>query len=369
MNILFLSHTFIGNKYVVGSHHLAKQLAKQGHKVMHIPHPWSLLHELKRGPREAFLSGEIEPNLWQYQIGGWMPSKWHAMGISYSAHSRFLAKKITEHALDLDIENFDVCFVDDPVFQEAVQQIECEKVVYRPTDIYTEMPNGSAYKAVERQLIQQADHIVATSEAIIKFHHIEGGNVSVMTNGFDYEHFINAPSEPSRKDATQQKVCLGYVGSLDARFDAHLLNAAASALPDVEFHIHSPDQQHSLDLSLENVHHLGAIDYQALPEKLANYDALIMPFTFTTNNKGRSPMKFFEYAATNKPMIVPDYFDTVGMPGVFCYQSKEQFIQHIAGLEPNTHFPRDKAQLKQHCWSTKASQLLELSNATQYSRT
>ncbi|MBM7036282.1 GumK N-terminal domain-containing glycosyltransferase [Vibrio ulleungensis] len=362
MNILFLSHTFIGNKYVVGSHHLAKQLAKQGHKVMHIPHPWSQLHQFKRGPREAFLSGEIEPNLWQFQVGGWLPSKWHTMGFSYASHSRTLAKAISQLAEENNIPHFDVCFVDDPVFQKAIQHLDCRKVIYRPTDIYTEMPKGAAYKQVEQKLIEQADHVVATSEAIVKFHQLNDQQASVLNNGFDFNHFANFTLNESDSDSSSI-VKVGYVGSLDARFDTQLINSAAKALPDVEFCIHSPDLQHTLDITLPNLKHKGAVDYEVLPTILSHYDALIMPFTFTTNNKGRSPMKFFEYAATNKPMIVPDYFDDAGMPGVLCYQSPAQFIERIANLTPNTRVERDKAQLKRHCWSTKATQLLELSNA------
>lgn len=74
-------------------------------------------------------------------------------------------------------------------------------------------------------------------------------------------------------------------------------------------------------------------------------------------------MKFFEYAATNKVMLVPDYFDDAGLDGVIRYRSPEEFIKYLAELTPDIHVMRDKSQLKQHCWSTKASQLLKLSNA------
>lgn len=362
MNILFLSHTFIGNQYVVGSHHLARQLARQGHKVMHIPHPWSQLHQIKRGPRKTFISGEVEHNLWQYQVGGWLPSKWHTKALSFGFHSNQLAKTIKSRAAKHDITKFDICFVDDPVFQSAVQQLKCAKVIYRPTDIYTEMPKGAAYKQVEGLLIEQADHIVATSEAIVSFHKLTDQRASVLSNGFDFVHFAHPPAITSLSRTTPLTV--GYVGSLDARFDAELINEAARALPNIEFSIHSPDTEHSLDLSLANLTHQGAVDYNQLPQVLARYDALVMPFTFTTNNKGRSPMKFFEYAATNKVMLVPDFFNDAGMPGILAYSSKTQFIEHLKHLTPNITVERDKAQLKQHCWSTKATQLLELSKAT-----
>ena len=44
LTIVFASHTFMGGTFVVGSHHLARCLANQGHRVLHLSTPVTPFH-------------------------------------------------------------------------------------------------------------------------------------------------------------------------------------------------------------------------------------------------------------------------------------------------------------------------------------
>lgn len=43
-NIVFASHTYMGGTFVVGSHHLARELSQMGHRVLHLSTPITPFH-------------------------------------------------------------------------------------------------------------------------------------------------------------------------------------------------------------------------------------------------------------------------------------------------------------------------------------
>ena len=47
LKIVFASHTLISGTFVVGSHHLARELARMGDRVLHISTPLTLIHLLR----------------------------------------------------------------------------------------------------------------------------------------------------------------------------------------------------------------------------------------------------------------------------------------------------------------------------------
>ncbi|MGR5176234.1 hypothetical protein ACPV4B_08120 [Vibrio parahaemolyticus] len=361
MNILFLSHTYIGCRYVVGSHHLSKALSDLGHCVVHIPHPWSSIHKMVKGERSNFLEGQVSPNRWQFLIGELLPSKWNMVALDFDGHSKRLAKKIIKHCSAIGIDHFDFCFVDDPIFQKTCRYLPIDKLIYRPTDIYPEMPNGRAYKNTDKQLIEKSDIVIATNKQILKYHDVEGRhNTFVLNNGFDMEHFCHTQRRNHGKQKLKSRLSACYVGALDHRFDFNLINSAAKICKEVDFDIYSPGEPSRLDLSLSNIHYLGPLDYQQLPSTLAKYGLLIMPFTFDLSNRGRSPMKLFEYAASNVPILVPDYMDTFGIESVSKYSNLDSFIDAIKRTPTSSNLTRNFETLKPHSWPVKAKKLLDI---------
>src|SRR4029077_5560749 len=47
-NIIFISHSYMGGQFSVGSHHLAREIAAPGHRVLHISSPITPFHFLTR---------------------------------------------------------------------------------------------------------------------------------------------------------------------------------------------------------------------------------------------------------------------------------------------------------------------------------
>src|SRR5207237_1882248 len=48
LNIVFISHSYMGGTFCVGSHHLAREMAALGYRVLHLCSPITPFHFLKR---------------------------------------------------------------------------------------------------------------------------------------------------------------------------------------------------------------------------------------------------------------------------------------------------------------------------------
>ena len=53
LKIIFVSHTYVGGTYVVGSHHLSAQLREMGHDVLHLSTPVSIFHWFNKNLRRT----------------------------------------------------------------------------------------------------------------------------------------------------------------------------------------------------------------------------------------------------------------------------------------------------------------------------
>ncbi len=103
---------------------------------------------------------------------------------------------------------------------------------------------------------------------------------------------------------------MGYIGSLNERIDAALLENVARRRPGWTFVLLGPLQRsYTGQKQLANIHYLGLKPYRALPAYIAYFDICMMPYKLTEATKKISPVKLLEYFAAGKPVIttpIPD---------------------------------------------------------------
>lgn len=355
MNILFLSHTYIGCPYVVGSNHLSREMSKLGHKVAHISHPKTKMHALM-GKGEAFdFDGEVNDKLYQYTPKLLVPAK-KLMLMGFDMLLTFmLATKIKKKLKQLSMESIDICYIDDPIFALVVDHLNIKTLVYRPTDIYQKMDNGEVYARYEQQIVNKAEKVVGTNKNIIKYLNVDNqANFFYIDNGYDRAHFTQAQSQPIMPS---EYIEIVYVGSLDSRFDLELVIQLVEQLDTVRVNVYSPDDKTSPH---ERIVYHGTADYQTLPSLLAQYHILLMPFNDIVSNHGRSPMKLFEYASTLRPIIMPSFMDGHGLAGVFQYRDFAELKTIVSQLDITQEYQRDDGILVNSSWEFKTKQLLAL---------
>ncbi|MEX1112362.1 MAG: glycosyltransferase, partial [Candidatus Andersenbacteria bacterium] len=114
---------------------------------------------------------------------------------------------------------------------------------------------------------------------------------------------------------------------------------------------------------LNNVHAVGYITQKDAPAYVAYFDVFLIPYRNSLYNTSSFPLKFWEFMATGKPIIVS------GLPELHKYQplinyayNAGQFIEYIQSALKDPHVYEDKriALAKQHTLEKRYQKILEL---------
>lgn len=348
MNILFLSHTYWDSLYRVGSHHLAENLARGGHNVLYVSAPVSLLHYLKyNAVRERFARAgklqRIAANLHAYIPLTPIPSGLFVNdGFDWAFAGGGAMRKVLD---ELDIAEFDLALVDDPKLVGLLRHVPHRQLIYRPTDIYSQMGLKN-WRQLEAYLLDRCDGIVATSGPVLKFLNQTFGADKpslVLINGVDFDMFSAPQPCPPEYAECDRKRCV-YVGALDFRFDFDALAEAANARADVDFFIIGVAgvEIRARFAAFPNVKFLGSKPYREVPAYLQHADVGLLLLRSTSANMGRSPMKLYEYLASGIPVVAlqTDELRRRKLRRVYTYDSENALLDALAGAldEPREHF-------------------------------
>ena len=126
-------------------------------------------------------------------------------------------------------------------------------------------------------------------------------NVLLAPAAVDLSAFSSGPAR--RREANVRRAV--YAGSVDFRFDAELLAAAAGRLPDWQFVLAGPVDRgpHRILAHIPNVELMGQIEPGSVPPLLASASACLMPYRRDRFNETLFPIKLIEYLAAGRPVI------------------------------------------------------------------
>jgi teichuronic acid biosynthesis glycosyltransferase TuaH len=345
LTIVFVSHTDAFGTFRVGSHHLARELARMGHRVLHLSTPVSLVHRvLRRGEasrEEASRRGLIQD---ADGVSHLVPRTVLPAGIGGLPYARIFERVFGERRVDLVL-------VDQPTLWTRRLRHLARTLVYRPTDLYE-----TGVKArFQRKAVRAADAVVATSAAVLNALPIPA-DVPAMSlpNGVELDRFAPAVDAPREDRAV-------YVGALDDRFDWAAVRSMATAAPSWTFDVYGPGRAPAEPLP-GNVALRGTISYDEVPAVLGTARIGVLPLSDAPVNRGRSPMKLYEYLASGLAVITRETEVLVDRPqlGVFGYGSArdagEAMTSAIAAETPNR--PGMEAAGEEG-WPGKARRLLD----------
>lgn len=345
-SIVFLSHTARSSDFRVGSHHLSRALAIQGHQVAHISTPFSLSHAILRPEQHARRRAALKGAVLVDGVTDYIPVPLVPANLHWS-------RRQTQRALNaVGIPSPEYVFIDQPLF--SANHFDTATVIFRPTDVFPT-------EALQRAALKQAsivDGVVATSPKVLLSVMKDSQRPSrVLENGVDYARFAAARTDEKKYDFV-------YVGALDFRFDFGILAAAANALPSSRFEIFGPVPRNLPSGFPSNVNFPGSLAYASAPRAIAAGRVGLMPFTDNASNAARSPMKLYEYLAAGVPVVAPTSVAdrAVGIGGVFPFAAGDahSFISSLSDSlvrgAPIVNDDDEAARNKD--WSVVAAQLL-----------
>ena len=197
-----------------------------------------------------------------------------------------------------------------PMALDIAESLEPDLLVYDVMDdlaAFAKAPAGLRLR--QRRALRLAD-VVLTGGRLL-YAGVAGRRLDahLFPSGVDSAHY--ARSRTLRQP--HQRPVAGFVGVVDERLDAALLDEVARLLPDWEFRVVGPVADAKVDESQlphgSNITYLAQQAYEDLPAVMAGFDVALMPFALNEATRSISPTKTLEYLAAGLPVVstpVPD---------------------------------------------------------------
>ncbi|HUS10789.1 MAG TPA: glycosyltransferase family 1 protein [Pyrinomonadaceae bacterium] len=213
--------------------------------------------------------------------------------------------------------------------------------------VYDCMDELSAFKGApstlhmqERQLFNRCDLVFTGGQSLYEAKRSQHKSVHAFPSSIDSAHFQRARTITNQPEdqRTIPHPRLGFFGVIDERFDIELLDKVASIRPDWQFVMIGPIEK--IDPATlprhDNIHYLGAKDYQELPAYLAGWDVALLLFARNEATRFISPTKTPEYLAAGKPVVSTSIRDVVrpyAQQGlVTIADSRDDFVKAVEGI-------------------------------------
>ncbi len=239
-----------------------------------------------------------------------------------------------------------ILWVYSPMYADIVDLLPKKAVVYDCVDRHSAYPgqiNPFIVDVMEADLVKNADFVFTTAQGL--YDRLQPMNVrtALVPNGANFELFNKASRKdlPFPKDMFNiREPVFGFAGALQECIEYSFVEFAARRHMDWSFVFVGkplPGVNTGGLKDLKNVHFLGLKPYKELPSYLARFDVCLNLFRSGGLAKDVSPLKFYEYLATGKPIIstpqpdqVLDYKDVI----LLAHNEREfeaQCIQAISG--------------------------------------
>ncbi len=253
------------------------------------------------------------------------------------------------------------------------------KIIYEYVDDIDEKLCGkNIYKELlnrHNKLIQDEKTLITcTADKLYKEaikNSISDKNISLITNGVDYNFFKNdslpIPND-LKKIKKEYKYVIGYYGALASWFDYELIEKL-SKNKNYAIVLIGADYDFTLEksnvLKNKNVFYLGRKKYEELPAYGKNFDVCTIPFVINDITLSTSPVKVFEYMALEKPIVTTDLPECRKYESVIIAKNHEEFIDKIEfacnKLLLNEEYKEVlRKEAKENDWSIKGKELVNL---------
>ncbi|MBV9359054.1 MAG: glycosyltransferase, partial [Chloroflexi bacterium] len=298
-------------------HHLARNLAARGHRVLYVEAPLGPLSLARRRMSAASeLRGTRAPprpvmdRLWVRRY--FNPVPYHAVTRVTSTRTanrigqRLLAPGIRRDLARLGFRR-PVIVAGLPHAVDALPRLPRRALAYHCADDYAHVRGFPAsLPALERDLCRQADLVIVTAETLRGPRAAYNPNTYWVPNGVDTAHF-SAPARPAEELRMLRRPVLGFVGGLAQWVDVGLLAEIGGARPDASVVLVGPISTDVGPLAgLPNVHLLGPRPYADVPRYLAAMDVALIPFVSDAVTYHADPIKAYEYLAAGVPVVATD---------------------------------------------------------------
>jgi glycosyltransferase involved in cell wall biosynthesis len=159
----------------------------------------------------------------------------------------------------------------------------------------------------EDNFSKKVDAIITTSDFLLNQKLKINPNSYLVKNGVDFPHFGKYAKEEVFQRSRKK---VGFIGSLDPRFDIDTVEYAVSKLPEYDFEFTGDMRNEKMRARLSkfpNVKFFDPVKPADVPPLLADYDAGMIPYIVNDVNKNIYPLKINEYLAVGVPLVMTPF--------------------------------------------------------------
>ncbi len=261
------------------------------------------------------------------------------------------------------------------VVNEALERKD--KVLYEYIDeIHEEITHSVPKHYLEKHhaiLKDERCFVIATADKLLNdVKKVRKTNYALSTNGVNISDFIKNEEDPIPDKLAELKEkydkILCYYGSLAVWFDYELIKKIAKKYPNYAIVLIGMEYDDAFRKSkvtdLENVHYLGMINYFELHKYSEHTDLLMIPFLINEITESTSPVKLFEYMATNIPILTTDLKECRKYKSVIIGKDHEDFLNKIDSTIELINDPEylkiEMQEAKENTWEQKADAIINL---------
>lgn len=256
---------------------------------------------------------------------------------------------------------------------DLISRIQHDLLIYDCVDEHAAYQgfNADLVRKMEKQLIKECDIVFCTARGLYDDKKKYAKEIWLSPNAADIAHFIQAADTdyPIAEDIAKLPCPrLGFVGAIKEWIDLELLEQTALSFPEGSLLMVGPVGA-GIDVSglnnLPNVHLLGHRDRQLLPRYLRGFDVCLNPFRLSELTETVSPLKFYEYLASGKPIASVPMPEIESFSDVIEFGSGSQgFVQACRNALMDTEEKRDirLKRAQENSWESRAAFMMEKIN-------
>ena len=243
-----------------------------------------------------------------------------------------------------------------------------KRTVYDCVDRHSAYPGHIDPKVVdemEEDLARSCGCVFATAQGLYDRLKEFNGNTHLIPNGCAFELFHTAAS------MEKEGVCphFGFVGMLQECLDYDCIKAVAKDFPDGKVTLIGrtlPGVDMSWTQEYPNIEMAGLVPQPQLPERIKDFDLCLNVFADNELSRDVSPLKFYEYLATGKPVVstlvplqVLDYADCI-----YLAETPAEFVTRCReALAETPDSPKREARIeaaRRNSWDEKVGEMKEI---------
>lgn len=213
---------------------------------------------------------------------------------------------VLPHDTDLNTIDFDSIYYHyPPPGIKLIKKYEVENIIFDSCDLpegcFAFWNIGGAYY----KSLNKADVVVASSkllyQRVLEYRNKE--DIVFAQNACDWETFQpTAHTRPAEYEDFENIVL--YTGAIASWVDFELIDKCCKKYPTYHFFMVGAEMNARLKIVNDNLHILGHLPYERMPEFIQHADVLTIPFTVSDPViQATSPIKFYEYLASGKPIL------------------------------------------------------------------